>query len=270
MKRTSKKSLIVLLMILCLTPALLWGGDPDQDASENRKPEKIEKQLAKERHVAVLGVSVDDLHPAFSSQMPETIAPGQGVVVADVTDGSPAETAGVELHDILVTYDDQKLFNADQLSRLVRADVPGRQVALGIVRAGKSVSISLALGDQVVTERSIRRTPPFRGTYPPFSRWWSSSPWLLRWSAEDEANRWRNFDSLALKSLGDDKFSASIEHTDKDGKTQKHVFEGTREGIRKQIEADRDMNDFQRGHLLESLGLGTADHWDREFLHPDF
>jgi len=269
MKKTSKKSLIVSLMILGLTPALLWGGDPDQDAKENRKEDKIEKQVTKDRHVAVLGVSVDDLHPAFSTQMPETIAPGQGVIVADVTDDSPADKVGVELHDILVMYDDQKIFNADQLTKLVRSDTPGRDVTLGLVRSGKLVTVNLTLGDQVVSERIFRRGVPYRGTRLPMFRWWGT-PWVAPWNAEEDRNHWKNFDSLSLKSLGDGKYSASIYHTDPDGKTQKHTFEGTREEIRKQIEADKDMNDYQRGHLLNSLNLGAPEQWDEEFLHPDF
>lgn len=277
MKRIPQYALIVSLILFGTAASpTLRGDDSVSKSREDKKSEKVEKledkvekQTVKERHVAVLGVSVDDLHPAFSSQMPETIAAGQGVVVADVTANSPADKVGVELHDILVTYDDQKIFNADQLSKLVRSDMPGRQVALGLVRSGKLLSVNLALGDHVVTERSFRRGGPYRGTRLPMFRWWGT-PWATPWSAEEDSNHWRNFDSLTLKSLGDGKYSASIFHTDPDGKTHKHVFEGSREEIRKQIESDKDMNDYQRGHLLNSLNLGAPEQWDEEFLHPDF
>ena len=64
-------------------------------------------------------------------------------MIANVMKGSPAEKAGLRMHDILAAYDDQKLFAGDQLVKLVRADKPGRSVKLQIVREGQLETVTV-------------------------------------------------------------------------------------------------------------------------------
>ena len=67
-------------------------------------------------------------------------------MVAQVQPGSPAAQAGLHNFDILLSYDDQKLFSADQLSALVANDQPGRKVRLQVVHAGKVGDVQVELG----------------------------------------------------------------------------------------------------------------------------
>src|SRR5436305_5781017 len=78
--------------------------------------------------MAFLGVMVEHLHPAFSSHLPGSGAKGQGLMVEDVGKDTPAGKAGIKSHDILMTYDDQKLFSPEQFVKLIHADKPGREV----------------------------------------------------------------------------------------------------------------------------------------------
>ena len=69
---------------------------------------------------AYLGVGVESLPTALTSQMPSVLSEGCGVLVADVAAGSPAEKAGLKQNDILISYDDQRLYSPEQFVKLVR------------------------------------------------------------------------------------------------------------------------------------------------------
>lgn len=103
---------------------------------------------AKAEHYAYLGVGVEELHPALVSHLPKQLTNGQGVLVGEVASGSPAEKAGLRTNDILMTYGDQKLFSPEQLAKLVRADSPGHEATLGIIREGKPEKVTVTLGER--------------------------------------------------------------------------------------------------------------------------
>ena len=55
----------------------------------------------------------------MAGHLPNALMEGQGVLINHVTAGSPAEKAGLKRHDILVQFGDQKIFAAEQLSKLI-------------------------------------------------------------------------------------------------------------------------------------------------------
>ena len=64
--------------------------------------------------------------------------------------GSPAEAAGIQVHDVLVKLDDQKLVNPPQLEVLVRALKPGDTVALAAIHESKAVTYTAKLVEKEV------------------------------------------------------------------------------------------------------------------------
>jgi hypothetical protein len=69
---------------------------------------------------------------------------------------------------------------------------------------------------------------------------WQQHPWMqaLRpLSPDEEAARWKSFDSLTLSRTGDNNFKAEIKFRDDTGKLETHNFKGTRQQIRKDINA---------------------------------
>lgn len=208
--------------------------------------------------MAYLGIDVDSLHPSLASHVPEALAHGQGVVVNYVEPNSPAAKAGLKEHDVLTAYDDQKLFAPEQLAKLVQADKPERAVALDIVRGGKSQKLSVTLGQRPQSQGNQQ------SAWEP--RLWDDWRWhfpeQLAFRASQPMNsdgNWESFDSLTLRKTGDNKFKVEIQYLDKAGKTQRHAFEGTREEIRRDIEAEKDLPASERSHLLSGLGMSGSD-----------
>jgi len=190
-------------------------------------------------------------------------AKGQGVMVAQVAAGSPAEKAGFKAHDVLMTYGDQKLFSPDQLTKLVQSDKAGADVKFAIVRDGKSEEITVKLGD-FTPERQAGpdsswswRMPPWRWRTPEWFTQLPALPGTEDTNAKDSL--WNNFDSLTVKRIGDDRFHVEIGFLDKDGKIEQRTFEGTREEIHKDIAAQKDLPAIERDHLLRSLDIPNSE-----------
>lgn len=218
--------------------------------SREKSREKVHEKLH-HKHPS-LGVFVSPAHPALAQNLGDLLSPEQGLIVEEMLPHSPAAKAGLKIHDILTTYDDQKLFSADQLAKLVQADKPGREVAIGYLRDGNLQATKVTLGESKSTHaRSWMHSPE---AFP--HRRFGHRPILeLLFPRQTPGSEWDNFDSLSLKKLGDNKYRAEVQHLDLEGKMQKHVFEGTREDIRKAIEADDDLKPIERDHLLRSLNL---------------
>ena len=157
---------------------------------------------------------------------------GQGVLVRGVMPDSPAAKAGVKGDDMLITYDDQKLFSPEQLAKLVMSDKPDRDVNLGIVRQGQLEHLRVTLGAH---ERQVATAPttPRRRFVP----WWGGDlalpQWHDMWSQEHTnptAQRpapGGRFESLSLKKVDDQHFQLELKFTDKDGKMQTRELAGT-------------------------------------------
>ena len=71
-----------------------------------------------------------------------------GAVVRRVEDGSPAQEAGFEPGDVVLTLADKSIISPSQLNFLLRRMKPGTEVALGLVRNGAQLEKTVQLGTQ--------------------------------------------------------------------------------------------------------------------------
>ncbi len=70
----------------------------------------------------------------------------KGAVIADVTDGSPAEKAGLKQDDVVIGVDGRSVNDNNDLSRYIASRAPGQTVHLRVVRGGEEKTISVTLG----------------------------------------------------------------------------------------------------------------------------
>lgn len=248
-------------MVACVSGAVLFGSSlanaADKEKKENpaaaRKTEKpiaakTKASVSKEKptkQMTYLGVAVEPLHPAFWDQLEDVLEHKQGVMIAQVAKDSPADKAGLKPHDILMTFGDQKLFSPEQLAELVHADKSGQQVKLGVVREGKSEEINVTLGQHAV-QRARRGPSPRRARQ--MHRFLSRKP-------GQQKSAWDRFDSISIKDLGKDRYKVEVGYETKDGKIKKRTFEGTREEIRGDINAQKDLPEDERDDLLRALNM---------------
>lgn len=239
----------VVLLVIATTTALAQGKVNPAPKGETATGKAKEGSVST---TAYLGVMVDSVPATLSHHIPEVLPPNQGVLVVQVAPASPAEKSGLKVDDILIQYENQKLFAPEQLAKLVHADKPGREVALELVRAGKLVSVMVELGSHERPSPSATASPPAR---PAFKWPWNISEWLKKNHEKPAKAPWERFDSLTMKKIGENKFKVDVQYLSKDGKVQRHSFEGTREEIHKAIEAEKDLPDDEKQDLLDSLDL---------------
>lgn len=75
-----------------------------------------------------------------------------GARVTEVTKGSPADTAGIEPGDVIMTLDERQIDDGTELVVAVRTHAPGEQVEVGFVRDGTNKTVSVVLGDDSADE----------------------------------------------------------------------------------------------------------------------
>ncbi|MBP7949683.1 MAG: PDZ domain-containing protein [Verrucomicrobiales bacterium] len=91
-----------------------------------------------------LGVHVRGVPPEVRAQT--LLEEGAGLLIDFVQPASPADAAGLKMHDILVAFGDQRLLSAVQFEALVKNAKPGQEVMLQTLRRGKSESVKVLLG----------------------------------------------------------------------------------------------------------------------------
>jgi 2-alkenal reductase len=92
-----------------------------------------------------MGISFQAITPDIASAYR---LPAQwGVYVQKVVPGGPADAAGLEAGDIITSLNGVKMDEAHDYLNLLYTYKPGDQVALGIIRDGKELTLNITLGE---------------------------------------------------------------------------------------------------------------------------
>jgi S1-C subfamily serine protease len=105
---------------IAITPA----QDVVDDLQAGRVPER-----------ALLGVSAQP-----------TVDGSDGAAIAAVETGSAAEAAGIEIGDVITTFDGTPIGGPDELVAAIRSRQPGDTAEVTLVRNGESITVSVELG----------------------------------------------------------------------------------------------------------------------------
>ncbi|MBK8093047.1 MAG: PDZ domain-containing protein [Verrucomicrobiaceae bacterium] len=151
----TKLTLLLAIAGLGLTPSQAELTIPD---SKPNAPEHQAAPQAEQKAVAYLGVLTRDVPEELRTQF--SLAEGFGLLVEDVMPGSPAATAGLKPHDVLLKLADQQLVNAEQLLTLVRSRKKGENVSLSIITGGKESQITATLGEHMTSAHRPRPSSP--------------------------------------------------------------------------------------------------------------
>jgi S1-C subfamily serine protease len=93
---------------------------------------------------AWLGVAVAAINPQIAQEIPGAKV-GAGLVVLEVVANSPAERAGLQSEDILLSLDGKTLSEPRDLILLLNQKRPGQRVRVRILRGGKTRDLDLVL-----------------------------------------------------------------------------------------------------------------------------
>lgn len=104
---------------------------------------RIADQLASGDSVrrALLGVEVSDADATGDA----------GALIQLVTDGGPADEAGLQVGDLITSFGDRQIDGSSSLVAAVRAEQPGAEVEVTYARDGETATVDVTLGTQGTT-----------------------------------------------------------------------------------------------------------------------
>ncbi|MBW1667311.1 MAG: DegQ family serine endoprotease [Deltaproteobacteria bacterium] len=91
-----------------------------------------------------LGVMIQKITPDLRKKF--GLASAKGALVADITPGGPADKAGIQRGDVIVTYDGREVKEMNDLPYLVGATPVGKKVVVEVIRRGKRKEIQVKIG----------------------------------------------------------------------------------------------------------------------------
>ena len=107
----------------------------------------VQNQIVKNGKVTrgQLGVTIQDVNQSLADSF--GLKRPAGALVSSVSNGSPAEKAGLEPGDIIVRYNDREITNSTELPLLVSSAAPGSTAKLEVLRHGETKRINVTIGE---------------------------------------------------------------------------------------------------------------------------
>ena len=142
---------------LLLSIALVWMFAGEIPGQTQRRFDPF-RFLAPTSYV---GLGIADIDNAKAESI-GLIEP-HGVEVMNVASNSPAERAGLKRSDVVLTFQGTRIVGLEQFARMVSETPVGREVLLGVYRAGSKRSIRVEIGERpnlVKRVKACENCPP--------------------------------------------------------------------------------------------------------------
>lgn len=91
-----------------------------------------------------LGVMIQQITPELREKL--GLKDQKGALVADVTSGGPADKAGIERGDVVVSFDGKEVREMNELPMMVGSTSVGKDVEVEVIRKGRKKTIEVKLG----------------------------------------------------------------------------------------------------------------------------
>jgi serine protease Do len=131
--------------------AAFWAGHPLQPAQgigfaiPINMAKALLPRLARDGSArrAFLGVDAQPIDPALEAAL--KLTSGRGALIASVEKGSPAEAAGLEPGDVVLTWNGGVVVTSEDLKINAQLSIPGSRAKMTIIRDGKKMEREVAL-----------------------------------------------------------------------------------------------------------------------------
>jgi serine protease Do len=106
-----------------------------------------------------LGVLIQKVTPEIAESLGMDKA--KGALVADVTKGGPAETAGIKVGDVIVEFDGKEVRDSSDLPIIVARTPVDKKITVKVLRDRKELALSAAVGE--MKEEEVVASAPEKG-----------------------------------------------------------------------------------------------------------
>lgn len=120
----------------------------------------IQKQLIEHGTVTrgYLGIVIQDLTPELAKSF--GLDDRKGILVAQVTEGSPAEKAGLRQGDVIIEFDGKEVGKTGEFRNRVSRERPGEKAKIKVLRNGREKKLTVTLGK--LPEKELVASAPAR------------------------------------------------------------------------------------------------------------
>ena len=131
--------------VVGINTAIISGGQGIGFAIPVNMAKSIIQQLKEKGKVTRgwLGVTIQAVTPDLAKSFGLKVE--KGALVSGIIPESPADKAGLKAGDIILEFDDKKIKETNELSRLVAATTIGKKVTLQIIRDGKEERVTAVI-----------------------------------------------------------------------------------------------------------------------------
>lgn len=203
---------------------------------------------------AWLGVGLTTLPSALRAQLAQLIPDQYGVLVNKVNAQSPAAKAGLQVNDIILSFNGTRIQSSDQLARLVQETPPNRTIDLDIVHKGQLVNRTATLSARPSQNHSTFSSP-FWQALPNLSQQFQQH--IQQYGSNNPSSRSSSsdFQSVNINALANGRYRAEIHYKDQQQQDKRFTFEGTREEITQQIQQQSDLPKEKQQALLNAFSM---------------
>lgn len=132
---------------------VIWSLDDD-----SRLPETFNLRDAYRMEPrGYLGVQIDDLSPQLGEYF--GVEKARGALVTEVEKDSPASEAGLKAGDVIVSLDEETVYDSRDVTDLIREKKKGDQVAVTVVRDRKEVKLNATVDEYDASTYGPLRLP---------------------------------------------------------------------------------------------------------------
>ncbi len=122
------------------------GEAAGADGRSEPKVIRLRKHLDANKDRGWLGVTIGTVSDALADQLGTD---GQGTLILQVLEGSPAEEAGLESHDVILAINGEEIgTKVGESVKLIKANKPGDEIELLVLREGREQKINVVLGSR--------------------------------------------------------------------------------------------------------------------------
>jgi serine protease Do len=102
-----------------------------------------------------LGIGIQEMNPALEKSF--GVKDKEGVLVANVFKGSPAEKAGIERGDVILQFGGKPVADSKDLPRMVASTAVGKMVNVKLLRDGQEIERTVKVGEMEEKSETAQR-----------------------------------------------------------------------------------------------------------------